>query len=106
MLEATTEIPISLQCRKPAKHEFVRVHPTWELSVRGLELKDGDNDGGIYIVTAAMTGALQEESGSYSLRPYVNRSGVLRLWPIKLPDADGRVNEWHRTAAIAAAAAA
>ena len=34
-----------------------------------------------------------------------HRHGGARLWPIPLPDADGRQNEWHRTAAIAASLA-
>jgi hypothetical protein len=52
-----------------------------------------------------MTEALGDEAKSFCLRPYINRAGTLRLWPIRLPDTDGRVNEWHRSAAIAASAA-
>ena len=32
----------------------------------------------------------------------INRQGVIRLWPVRLPAPDGRVNEWHRSAAEAA----
>jgi len=32
----------------------------------------------------------------------INRQGVLFLWPVRLPAADGRINEWHRSAADAA----
>jgi hypothetical protein len=32
----------------------------------------------------------------------INRQGVLHLWPVKLPTPDGRVLEWHRSAAEAA----
>jgi hypothetical protein len=32
----------------------------------------------------------------------VNRQGVLFLWPVMLPQPDGRMNEWHRSAAEAA----
>ena len=32
----------------------------------------------------------------------INRQGVLMLWPIRLPGADGRHNEWHRSALEAA----
>ena len=28
----------------------------------------------------------------------INRQGVLFLWPLKLPDPDGRANSWHDTA--------
>ena len=32
----------------------------------------------------------------------INRQGVIRLWPVRLPAPDGRVNEWHRSAREAA----
>jgi hypothetical protein len=32
----------------------------------------------------------------------INRQGVLFLWPIRLPGADGRLDEWSRTALEAA----
>ena len=54
-----------------------------------MELKD-EEDGGLYVIVAAMTAELGEEVKSFTLRPYVNRSGVLRLWPIRLPGPDGR----------------
>jgi hypothetical protein len=100
-VEAAVKVPITLQCRKPPKQEFIRVHPELELTVGAIELKD-ESDGGFYIVTPSMMAALGEEAKSYCLRPYINRAGTLRLWPIRLPDPDGRVNEWHRSAAIAA----
>ena len=40
-----------------------------------IELKD-EEDGGLYLVTPAMTAELGEEVKSFTLRPYVNRSGV------------------------------
>jgi hypothetical protein len=103
-MDASVKIPLTVQCKKPSRQEFIRVHAANELTVAGIELKD-DRDGGIYIVVPAMTAALQAEIRSYCLRPYINRAGTLRLWPIPLPDTDGRQNEWHRTAAIAASLA-
>jgi hypothetical protein len=102
--EAAVKVPITLQCRKPPKHEFIRVHSILELTVSAIELKD-DADGGFYLVATAMAAALSDEAKPYVLRPYVNRGGVLRLWPIRLPDPDGRVMEWHRSAAVAASLA-
>src|SRR5262245_44330216 len=32
----------------------------------------------------------------------INRQGVVFLWPVRLPGADGRQLEWHRSAAEAA----
>ena len=69
-IDASVKIPVTVQCRKPSRQEFIRVHPEWELTVAGIELKD-DRDGGIYIVVPAMTAALQAEIRSYCLRPYI-----------------------------------
>ena len=65
-----------------------------------IELKD-ESDGGFCVVVPGMMAALGEEVHSYCLRPYVNRSGVLRLWPFA-SRAGRAANEWHRTAAVAA----
>jgi hypothetical protein len=100
-IEAAVKVPISLQVRKPQKHDFVRVHPDIELPVFAIELKD--DDAGFYLVAGNMAAQLSEEAAAYVLRPYVNRAGVLRLWPIRLPGADGKINRWHATAATAAA---
>ena len=32
----------------------------------------------------------------------INRQGVVFLWPVRLPDADGKQMEWHRSAHEAA----
>jgi hypothetical protein len=103
-VDASVKIPVTVQCKKPLKHESIRVHPEWKLTVAGIEMKD-DRDGGLYLVVPAMTAALQAEIRFYRLRPYITRAKVLRLWPIPLPDADGRQNEWHRSAEIAASLA-
>jgi hypothetical protein len=101
---AVVKIPLTLQCRKPQKHEFVRVHPTYAIDVGAVELKD-DSDAGLYMVideTAALLGELVKP---YCLRPYITRTSVLRIWPIRIPDPNKTPNEWHRTAAIAASIA-
>src|SRR5215203_5908870 len=100
-IDAAVQVPITLQCRKPYPNEFIRVHPELELNVAAIHLKD-DNDSGFYIVTPAMVPAIGGQVKAYVLRPYVTRTGVLRLWPISLPDPSGRVLEWHRSAAVAA----
>src|SRR5215207_3156236 len=59
-LEAAVKIPVTLQCRKPSKQEFIRVHPKWELNVGAIELKE-ESDGGLYVVVPMMMAALGEE---------------------------------------------
>ena len=93
-----TTVPV----RKPNRQDFVRVHPdpTYRLTPAAIiELKE---DREVYLVTPAMASELPGEFAAATLFTTVNRQGVLHLWPVKLPGADGKHNEWHRSAAEAA----
>jgi hypothetical protein len=77
------------------KQDFFRTHPdpTYRLdSVGLLELKD---DREYYLVPPAFSAELADEFDPVSLFTCVNRKGVLRLIPVKLPRDDRRGrNEW------------
>jgi len=93
-----TTVPV----RKPNKQDFVRVHanPTYRLTPTAIiELKE---DREVYLVTPAAAAELPGEFATATLYTTINRQGVLHLWPVKLPGADGKHNEWHRSAAEAA----
>src|SRR4051794_25989625 len=95
-------VPLTIAVRKPPKHEFVRVRPEpeFKLTVAAVELKE-ENE--FYILSGPMREQLLDtEAATYSLYTYISRAGALRLWPIRETGPDGKVNEWHRTARIAA----
>jgi hypothetical protein len=87
-----TRIPIE----RPNRHEFVRVHP--DLSYQAPVFEDR-LDKEIFIL---MDIGLQEELFSELVfkifHVYVNQRGVLKLWPIRLPDADGKLDSYNRSA--------
>ena len=87
--------------RKPGAQDFVRVHPSpqYRETLALLELKD---DREIYIVNLAAVPELQAECFIATLFTAINRTGVLFMWPVRVPAADGRTNEWHASAATAA----
>ena len=97
----TTTVPV----RKPNKQDWVRVHP--DPDMRGdfpiIELKD--DRGEEYMVAGPLVGELVGEFRSKTLYTTINRQGVLSLWPVPLPEPDGREMEWHRSAREAAALA-
>jgi hypothetical protein len=100
---------LSVPVRKPDKAWFVRVHPdeSYRLQTAVIELKE-DRGGETYLVAPALWPELATEA-TFSPRAFftaVNRQGVVFLWPIRLPGADGRVDEWSRTALEAADMAA
>jgi hypothetical protein len=97
----------TIPCRKPSKEWFVQTHPdpAYRIQTCVVELKE---DSETYLVDPSLWPDLIGES-TFSPRALVtsiNRQGVLFLWPIRLPNADGRLDEWSRSAMEAATFAA
>jgi len=92
-----TTVPV----RKPNPQDFVRVHSdeAYRLPAAVIELKD---DREIYLVLPHIAAQLPGECAPVILFTAINRQGVTFLWPVKLPSGDGKINEWHRSAAEAA----
>jgi hypothetical protein len=95
-----TTVPV----RKPNNQDFVRVHPdeAYRLTAAIIELKD---DREVYLVLPHVAHQLPGECSPVVLYTAINRQGATFLWPVKLPRPDGKINEWHRSAAEAAARA-
>src|SRR5271165_1735518 len=94
-----TTIPV----KKPSREWFVRTHPdpAYWLQTAVVELKE---DRETYLVSPGLWPELAEET-TFSPRLLVtaiNRQGVLFLWPIRLPGADGKIDDWSRSALDAA----
>ncbi|TYO68495.1 hypothetical protein FXV83_00390 [Bradyrhizobium hipponense] len=86
---------------KPNQQDFVRVHPSVEFreNFPVIELKDEREE---YVVSSDLVPELVGEFASKTLFTAINRQGVVFLWPVRLPDPDGRQMEWHRSAREAA----
>lgn len=93
-----TTVPV----RKPLRHDFVRVHPAPEYRLTPVAIIELKEDQETFLVVPDMARELPGEFTLATIHMAMNRTGVLSLWPVKLPSADGRHNEWHRSAAEAA----
>lgn len=97
--EVLTTIPI----QKPNKEWLIRVHPKWGIEMATLELK---TDRELYVLSNNLHKQLPPELlGLVSravLLPTMNRLGHFLFWPLKVPDVDGKPNDWHRSAIEAA----
>jgi hypothetical protein len=91
---------LSVPVRKPDRSWFVRTHPdpAYRLQTAVVELKE-ERGGETYLVAPHLWPALAGEStfAPRALFTAVNRQGVPFLWPVRLPAADGRLDEWSRT---------
>jgi hypothetical protein len=95
-----TAVPV----RNPDRQLFIRVHPdpAYRLETAVLELKAERET---YLVEPHLIPDLPGEVIPKVLFTAVNRQGVVFLWPIRLPDAEGRHNSWSDTALQGAMAA-
>jgi hypothetical protein len=92
-----TTIPV----RKPHRQEFIRIHPndSYYFQSAILEIKE---DRESYIVVKDLWTELPNEITPKILYTTINRQGILFLWPVRLPDETGKLDEWNRSALKAA----
>jgi hypothetical protein len=95
-----TTVPV----RKPGAQDFVRVRPepNYRMPAALLELKE---DRETYVVNLGAVPELQNECFIANLFTAITRTGVLFVWPVRVPATDGKNNNWHTSAASAAAEA-
>jgi len=95
-----TTIPI----RKPGRQDFVRVRPeeAYRLETAVLELKEEREN---YLVAPQLWQELPSETTAKVLYTAINRQGICFLWPVRLADESGRLDNWNRSAHKAAQAA-
>jgi len=88
-------------CRKPNRHEFVRVRAgeAWRLETGVFEDKVNRE---MYLVDPSLWTELLGEVVPVALFLAISRQGDVFIWPVKLPGADGRSNAWNDSAIQAA----
>jgi hypothetical protein len=100
------EVLLQVSVCKPGKAEWIRTHPdpAYWASLPILELPNSDE---FYLVDHKLCAVLHGEPclSRRLLVPTLTTAGKLFLWPLRLPDADGRTNSWTESAQKAAALA-
>lgn len=100
-LNPVKKVIVKVPPRKPNRHQWIRVHPEWELEVHMFEDKDS-TDKDIYLVGPTALEVLAGEWTRKILYPYMDRRGDVFIWPITLPDENGNWNDWSESAYQAA----
>ena len=85
-------------CNKPGKQQFVRVHPSEDFRLSTALLIDEVNREA-YLVEQNLWGELANEIQPTILFAAITKTtNDLFLWPVRVPDTDGRRNNWHLSA--------
>jgi hypothetical protein len=92
-----TEIPI----RTPKKDEFFRVHPTYTTGLMGV-WRDTENVYHLVYPEVANLEILQGHVRRVVLKLAVNADGLFFIWPLRVADKNGNLDEYARTAHLAA----
>lgn len=91
-------VTLSIAVRKPRRHEFIRVHPSDEMTVDWLVLERADENE-TYWVTPQFRTALLDELHAVRLFVCIDKYANVFLWPARLPAIDNRLGRrWHESA--------
>ena len=95
------KVLLSLPVRKPMRHEFIQVHPDKAFQFDTVVLEEKE-EGETYMVDRPLWQELAGEVVPKRLYTAINRQGNVLLWPVRLADADERLDPWNRSAHAAA----
>jgi hypothetical protein len=95
-----TKISVS----KPDRQSWIRVHkdPKFCFQTAVIELKSKNET---YLVSPKFWSQLSKEIIFVMIFTAIDRQGNVFFWKIRLPDSDGKHNEWHKSAFSAASCA-
>lgn len=86
-----TTVPV----KKPGAQEWFRIQPEYSLRTLVLELKEERET---YLVEQPLWAELNLELKPVALLLGITRTDTLFIWPAKLPNNDGRLDNWSMSA--------
>ncbi len=95
------EVNPTIPVRRPTKVEWFRTHS--ELYLEAYVFEDKENSETYLVSDKALDGSqIYEVLRFVRLYPVISARGIVTLWAIPLPAADGSHNTWHKKAIQAA----
>lgn len=98
---AARKILTNVQVRKPGRQEWFRVHPEPNMRLDSLILEMHE-ERLIYLVAPDVAPAIPGDAVAKTIYTTITRHGAILLWPVRLPDERGRLDEWNTVAHEAA----
>lgn len=88
---------VSLPVRRPDRQWWIRVQPDplYRIDTAIIDVQDQRES---YLVAPALWEALSGEIILKTLALAVNRQGAPFLWPVRLPDSEGKLDPWNAAA--------
>ena len=93
--------PTRIPVRRPKKQEWFMVHPNPAFHYP-LPLIHDELDNEFYLFNPELVVVGIDELVRKQLYYTINRQNVVFLWPVKMPDIDGRLDSWNDSAHSAA----
>jgi hypothetical protein len=104
-----TRLLTTIPVRKPSKESWFRTHPdskTFWFRTYLVELREA---GEVYLAIPEVRDFLLDRGEQTFVKkiliPTITKQGTLFLWPIRLPDSEGKLDSWNQSALEAAAIA-
>ena len=89
---------------KPDKTWFIRVNPdpAYQMTAYLFELKDESET---YLIRPDMLPEMGDMAVPKAIYTAKTRQGMTFLWPVKLPDSEGKIDDWNQSAMVGASLA-
>lgn len=106
-LTETTQIGVKkaltvISCSKPNRQQFVRVHPAEDYRMQTALFTDEVNREAYLVAPELWDELAGEIQPTFLFAGITKTTNNVFLWPARVPDTDGRRNNWHLSALRAA----
>jgi len=91
-----------ISCGKPNRQQFVRVHPSEEYRMQTALFTDEVNREAYLVAPELWDDLAGDIQPTFLFAGITKTTNNVFLWPVRVPDSDGRRNNWHLSALRAA----
>ena len=91
-----------ISCNKPNRQQFIRVHPSEDYRMQTALFTDEVNREAYLVAPELWDELAGEIQPTFLFAGITKTTNNVFLWPVRVPDTDGRRNNWHLSALRAA----
>jgi hypothetical protein len=84
----------TISIQKPKRNDYIQVHPTIEPMPVWTLVDEQET----FVVTGEIAVNFPHDVIAKELVLTITRLGNIFLWPLRIPEEDGRINNWHASA--------